>query len=123
MDYHVLTGQDDGNAYVVVYHLPFPTGNNRAGVAYRTALINSGLGGMTRLPDGDGTGGTISASEKSQIAAGELLEFSESFNTHPGETALQLRARVDARWTALANQLPGLAQARLEYFGFVRDVP
>ena len=123
MDYHILTGQDDGNAYMVVHHIPIPVANNRAGISYRTVLVNSKIGGSTALPDGDGTGGTISTTEKLQITTGELFEYVESFNTYPGETALQLRDRVDIRFNDLTTILPGKLQNRLSYFGFTRDVP
>jgi hypothetical protein len=120
--YHVLTGQDDGNAFRVVFHLPIPVANNRAGVAYRTALVNSGLGGTTTLPDGDGTGGTISAAEKTQVQAGQILEHAENFPTNPGESAVQLQARIDARYAELTTVGLDRAQKRLTYFGFARSV-
>lgn len=123
-DYHVLTGSADGNSFTVVHHVPVPgSGNNRAGVQWRTALVNSGLGGKTVLPDGDGTGGTISAAEKAAITSGALYEVVEQFDTHPGETAAQLRDRVDTRHTALVAQVQAQLQGRLTYFGFVRDIP
>lgn len=122
-DYHVLTGRSDGNAYTVVHHLPIPNVTNRAGVSVRTALANSGLGGKTSLPDGDGSAGSISAAEKASILAGELWEYSEQVDTHPGETAAKLRDRIDARHTALASSLVTLLGNELAYFGFTRDVP
>ena len=122
-DYHVLTGSPDGNSYQVCFHLPVPgAGNNRAGVQWRTALINSALGGQTVLLDGDGTGGTISAAEKAEIESGAVFEVSEAFDTHPGETALQLRDRIDARHAALATAVSAQLQGRLSYFGFTRDI-
>lgn len=123
-DYHVLTGSADGNAFTVVFHLPVPgAGNNRAGVQWRTALVNSGLGGRTVLPDGDGTGGTVSAAEKAGIEAGAVHEVAEQVSTHPGETAPQLRDRIDARHAALVASVQAELQGRLTYYGFVRDIP
>jgi hypothetical protein len=123
-DYHVLTGTEDGNSFVVVHHIPIPSGAaNRAGVAYRTALINSGYGGKTVLPDGDGTGGTISAAEKTQVQAGALFEVVDNFPTNPAETAPQLQVRLDARHNALVTEHQDRITKRLTYFGYVRNVP
>lgn len=120
-DYHVLTGSVDANSFSVVHHIPIPgSGTNRAGVQWRTALINSGLGGRTVLPDGDGTGGTVSAAEKASIEAGAVFEVAEQVATHPGETALQLRDRIDARHTALVAAVQAQLQGQLSYYGFTR---
>jgi hypothetical protein len=123
VDYHVLTGLDDGNAFRVVNHIPIPPANNRVGVNYRTAIINSGIGGRTILPDGDGSGGTISAAEKAAILAGSLYEVVEEFSTNPGETAAQLQARIDARYNALIGIVQDRVGKQLSYFGFTRDTP
>jgi hypothetical protein len=118
-NWHVLTGSADGNSFTLVYHVPVPgTGTNRAGVQWRPALLNSGLGGKTVLPDGDGTGGTVSAAEKASIAAGALFEVVEALATNPGETAAALQARVDAYFAALTSRVQAELQARLAYFGY-----
>lgn len=121
-NWHALTGTPDGNSYAIAYHLPIPNTNNRVGINYRTALVNSGLGGKTVLPDGDGTGGTISTAEKADITSGAVFEVVEAFATNPGQTLGQLAAAVDARHAALANvngpTIQGLA-SRLSYYGGV----
>lgn len=121
-NWHALTGGPDGNSYQVAYHLPIPNNNNRVGVNHRTALVNSGIGGTTVLPDGDGTDGTISAAEKTQITNGEVFEHVEPFATNPGETLQQLAAKVNARHAELANVngvfITELAN-RLAYYGGV----
>lgn len=71
-DWHILTRGPAG--YRAIFHIPIPATTNPVGVSYRTALVRSGIGGSTVLPDGDGTGGTISAAEKTAIASGALLE-------------------------------------------------
>lgn len=120
MQWHALTGLSDGNSYTVAYHIPIPSALNRVGINYRTALVNSGIGGKTIMPDGDGTGGTISATEKTKITSGETFEVVESFATNPGQTLGQLAAAVDARYTFLANTsnplIVGL-QRQLDYYG------
>lgn len=117
-NWHALTGTPDGNSFRVVFHITIPSATNRANINYRTALVSSGLGGMTVLPDGDGTGGTISAAEKASIQAGSLYEWVEDFATNPGETAAALQTRADARWTALTTQLQADLAKRLTYFGY-----
>ncbi len=104
-NWHALTGSMDGNSYQIAYHVPIPSANNRSGINYRTALVNSGLGGTTILRDGDGTGGTISSAEKTSILAGSLLEVVQQFAVGGGssKTLAQLTAEVDAIYTALAN--------------------
>ena len=123
-NYHVLTGSPDGNAFRIVFHISVPgVGNNRANVQWRTALANSGLGGTTILRSGDGTGGTISPAELASIQAGELYEVVEDVPTHPGETAVQYQARLDALYKALVSRTQGALQGRLTYFGHTRNVP
>lgn len=122
MNYHVLTGREDGNSYSVVFHIPIPNTNNRVAVNYRTALVNSGIGGTTVLPEGNGAG-QITSAEKAQVVAGELYEHVEQFDTNPGETANQIRDRIDARYTALVTAIQSRLAGRLAYFGFTRNVP
>ena len=123
-NYHVLTGSPDGNSFRIVFHVPVPgAGNNRANVQWRTALANSGLGGTTVLRSGDGTGGTISAAELASIQSGALFEVVEDVPTHPGESAAQYQARVDALYTAVVARAQAALQGRLTYFGHTRNVP
>lgn len=122
--YHVLEGQGDGNGYRVVYHVTIPgTGNNRAGIQWRTALMNSVLKNTSVLPAGDGTGGTISATEVTALGNGSLYELERMEVTRPGETAAQFRDRLDAAYPALVTAVQNELQGRLSYFGFIRTVP
>ena len=119
-NWHALTGTPDGNSYTVVYHIPIPSANNRSGINYRIALIGSGLGGTTVLPDGDGTLGTISSAEKTLITSGEVVEKVESFATNPGQDVTALAAAVTARHTALASvngEFIVALQKQLDYWG------
>jgi hypothetical protein len=118
-NYHVLTGLPDGNAFRVVFHISIPSANNRAGINYRSALINSGLGGSTVLPDGSGTGGTISAAEKTQIQSGAVYEHVEEVNTNPGESAADYKTRLDALHAQRVNQIQDYLSKRLTYFGYI----
>lgn len=117
--WHARDGLPDGNAYNVIFHVPIPSGNNRVGVSYQAALIASGIGGTTVMAEGNGTG-LITTAEKASIASGAVLEVVEVFNTNPGETANALVARVNARYTALADVAGAFLsnlKRRLDYWG------
>ena len=75
-DIHVLESSGLGR-FRVVYHIRIPSSNNSAGVSWRTAVANSKVKPLSPsvLPDGDGTGGTISGPEKAQILSGEIYEI------------------------------------------------
>jgi len=117
-DYHILDGQPNGNRYRVVMHFSVPDVNNEVGVNYRTALLQR-LGGSqpSQVP-------FIEVAEQTQLDAGELLEYIvPDFTTHPGETLLQKQDRLDSLYSTRQTQIQENLQARLEYWGFSRDVP
>ena len=61
---HVLT--KDGDEVRVLAHVAIPATNNVIGVPWRTAVLRSKLStGLSALPSGDGTQGTIDATEVS----------------------------------------------------------
>lgn len=122
-DMHVLTG-NNGNAWTVVMHFDTPAGNNVVGVPWADAVVNSGLGGTTVLPDGDGTNGTISAAEKTAIEAGTVFEHSVSFLMESGGTSNpELLATLDALYAVANSNQQAAVGSVLRYFGFTRDVP
>lgn len=118
-EFHALAANNEVLRYAL--HVPIPNANNSAGLNWRTALLRSGAGGTTVLPDGDGTGGTISAAEKASIQSGAIYE-------HQGEVALELvppagqLAFLDALIAAETARVQAAIQSRLKWFGFVRDV-
>jgi len=64
---HVLETTDaTGCSARVVIHVPVPDGPNLAGVSYREALLQRGMGGTTVLSEGDALW-QISPAEKRQI--------------------------------------------------------
>jgi len=68
---HILTV--DGPEVTAIMHFAISAGNNTPGVPWRTIAVRE-FGGTTAMPDGDGTGGTISAVEKASVASGALVE-------------------------------------------------
>lgn len=118
-DIHVLTG--DGKEQVVVLHILVPSSLNAVGVSWRDALVNSGLGGTTQMPEGDGPG-QIATSEKTRIESGELVERRITYRVEGnGDSANSVQANLRtqcARESALA--LAAL-QEQLKYFGHVES--
>ena len=116
-DIHVSKGGSDSH-YHIIMHLPSPGGNNSVGVAWSTALVNSGLGGSTSLPDGDGADGTISTAEKASIEAGTLYEHSKEFPAESGGTSnAELRASLREFHSQEKISVTALLQTQLRYFG------
>lgn len=115
---HVLTKTE--NDVTVAAHIAIPATSNTAGVSWRTALINSGLGGATVLKDGDGTGGTISAAEKTQLATGALYEVVDQIHVSIPSGAAAINAYLDSRYSEISARALAFLQDRLNYFGYSR---
>ena len=108
---HVLDSPAPGR-FRVVYHVAIPATNNPAGVAWRTAIVNSrdSTRPVTVLPDGDGTGGTISDAEKAQIVSGAVYEV---VREEKGQTG----AGINAMFAQRSAEVLAALQARLAQFG------
>ena len=123
---HVLI-QANG-AFRIVAHVAIPAGANSAGVAWRTAVVNSGIGGRTILPAGDGTAGTISAAEATAITtAGSVFEDVTDLDlmhdvTLSGISATpsQLGGLLDAWYAGHAAVVLATLQNQLVWFGQTR---
>ena len=129
-DYHILSGDKNGNSFQVVMHLPFPNEDNAIGVNYRTALSEQrGSPYASVIPYG-------LAGEQTALDAGALLEHSINYNTNPSLTPAENRNILRAIWTdlqiegALNSEMeagePNLIeemQNRLKYWHYTDDVP
>jgi len=119
-DIHILTASDR-HIYNVVMHFAVPDTTNPAGTNYRTALVNSGIGGSTALTEGVGAG-QISTLEKSQVEAGELYEHRVSFNAEGnGQGAPEIREALRAFYTSEKTRKINELQNRLKYFGHLES--
>ena len=99
----------------VVLHIPVPATNNGVGTPWRTALVNSGIGGTTSLKDGDGTAGTITATEKANILSGALYEV------HLTEKLRALSAaNLDDLFNMRRSEILTELQERLRFYGATR---
>lgn len=120
-DIHVLTGDGLGS-WTIVFHFPVPDQDNNVSVGYRVALVNSGLGGISVMTEGDGAGQVASA-ELAQIAAGEVYECSQPFLAESGATdnaemLVSARAMYEAREPVVLARL----RKQLRYFGYTGSV-
>lgn len=120
---HVRTIRD--GIYEVVCHYPIAaTGNNSAGLQWRTAYLRGrATTPTTVLPAGDGTLGTISAAETTSIQTGAVAEEVILF-TPPGDwetmNATQRGAAIDSWYSANLAAFNNANAARLAWLGFTR---
>lgn len=117
-DMHVVRGSVDGKSWDVVMHFTTPGGNNSVAVPWATALVNSGVAQPSNLPDGDGTQGTIDATEKAAVLAGTVVEHRVTLLLETGGTTnAELRATLRAYYTSQKASVQAELQKQLRYFG------
>ena len=115
-DLHVLAG-DGLYRWSLVMHFPVPDQNNEVGVNYRTALVNSGLGG-TSMTEGTGPG-QITTAEVALIDAGEVYEHSIQFAAESGASTLaELLVAAQDVYAREKVRVAAQLQKRLRYYGF-----
>jgi hypothetical protein len=118
-DMHIL--KIEGDRLHIVMHLPVAAANNDVGISYRDCLVNSGMGGTTTLADGDGTGGTIAAAEKTQIQAGEVYELSRSWSVRTNTSPGQLRTDVRKLYGRAKAEMQAKIPAIFRYYGYTES--
>ena len=111
---HILE-QTSPNLYNVIVHAPPPAGNNSAGVAWTTALVNSGLA-VTSMPVGPGPG-QITTAEADQVTSGELIEARFSWQDDPAWTNQQRLDDLNLRAAQAVSEIGAQYSARLKQFG------
>ena len=117
MDIHVLTGDGLG-VWTLAFHFAVADADNEVGVNYRTALINSGLGGTSAMAEGTGAG-QITTAELAQVAAGELYEYSISVPLESGATNnAEMLATARAMYARDETRVLAALQKRLRYYGY-----
>lgn len=116
---HVLTGS--GTQWSMVMHFPIPEANNDVGVSYRTALVNSELGGTTQLTEGT-EAGQITPAEKALIESGGVYEYLTSFKVEGnGATPTAVQANFRRKYTRESALVLADLQAKLKYFGHTEE--
>ena len=115
-DMHVLAG-NGLHIWTLIMHFPVPDVDNEVGINYRTALVNSGLGGTT-MTEGVGPG-QISVAEKAQIDAGEIYEHSIQFLAESGaDTLPELLAAAQEAYAREHARVTARFAKQLRYYGF-----
>jgi hypothetical protein len=117
-NWHARQGDEVGNQWEIIYHIPIPNVNNSAGptpVNFRTALVQAGLN-TTVMAEGTAKG-QITTAEKNQIIAGAIYEYVERLDSDPNDTGVQLRAKADARYTALVSIIQARLGNMFKYWG------
>ena len=116
-DIHVLSGNGLGK-WALVFHFAMPDQDNNVTINYRTALINSGLGGTSTMTEGEGPG-QITSAELAQIQAGELYEYSASFPVESGATNnTELLTSIQAAYARGLSAVIARLQRQLRYYGY-----
>jgi hypothetical protein len=116
-DIHILNG-DGGGSWTYVFHVAVPDTTNAVSVSYRTALVNSSLGGVSVMDEGTGPG-QITTAELAQLAAGELFEFSRGWLAESGATNnAQLLVNLRAEYVRVTPLVLSQLQNRLKYYGW-----
>ncbi len=98
-------------------HFPVPDTNNDVAVNYRTALVNSGIGGSTVMAEGVGPG-QILAAEKTAIEAGEVYEHVAPFRIESsGKTPAQLQRTIRGFLAQAKIDVVAELKRKLRYYG------
>jgi len=116
-DIHVLAG--DGLRYwTLVFHFGVPDQLNNINVSYRTALVNSGIGGISQMTKGTGPG-QITTAELALIQTGQLYEFSLSFPAESGATSnAELLTAIRDQYAKCETPVLDRLRKRLRYYGY-----
>jgi hypothetical protein len=115
-NYHILTGNRDGNAFTIALHVPIPAQPNEVGIDYRIAFVQM----MQQQTESQVP--FITTEEQTQLDSGELVEVTIHFHTYPAETLAQKRTRLDQLYTITAARIIRELQHRLGYWGYSRSI-
>lgn len=116
-DIHILAG-DGLHHWTLAFHFVVPDQNNDVGISYRTALINSGIGGVSQMVEGTGSG-QITTAELASLQAGELYEFTLSFLAESGATNnAELLAAIRTEYAKHETPVLNHLKKRLCYYGY-----
>ncbi|HSW46505.1 MAG TPA: hypothetical protein VLM89_13135 [Phycisphaerae bacterium] len=112
---HAFTGDTSGGCRVIL-HTAMPAGNNLVGRTWKSCWIAAGRN-TTSMVEGNGIG-QISAAEKAQVVAGDVIELS-------GEVPLSVVGQGTAAVSAFADALVatrlGSLANEFNYYGHTQD--
>lgn len=118
-DYHILDGEEEARTYRIVFHVTVPDENNRASINLRTALVEDVSVEKTSIVPAVHLG----AGEQNDLDTGVLFEYVLSYSRKPGNTQIQDRDALDAKFTAMVSIIQDRLRDEYKYWGFNRDVP
>ena len=107
--------QVGNNLYNVVVHATVPNGNNSAGIAWSTAIVNAGLA-VTSMTVGNGPG-QITQNEANQIASGSVIEAPFQWGDDPAWDNNTRLADLNTRAAQAVSDAITNLQNRLKQFG------
>ena len=115
---HILSGTPEGD-YQVVFHVGTPTsGTSIAGLTWIQAVAAAGFRTATAMVEGTNPW-QITAAEKASLAAGTIVEVTETINL-ANQTAAVVNGVLDARWLTLRDEVATAVRGALRFFGMVR---
>jgi hypothetical protein len=106
------------NLYQCVVHATTPAGNNAAGVAWATAIANSGRN-QTSMVTGNGPG-QIATAEANSVANGTVVEAQFIYQDDPSLNATDRQTALDTMANAAVASLLTSLQEELKFFGMTR---
>lgn len=114
-DYHILCASKNGNILNVIMHIPIPDAINLVGTNYRIILAQLQATFESAVS-------SIASEELASLQNGELVEVPYRFCTHPGESLVQKRDRLDVVYDSVVDRVQAEWQQRLSCYGFEREV-
>jgi hypothetical protein len=119
MNYHILDGEEDARTYRVVFHIPVPDEANVAGVNLRVALAEDVSVDKTSIVPA----ARLGVGEQNDLDTGALFELHVAYTRKQGNTQVQDRDALDAKYTTMVPMIQNQLRDEYKYWGFSRDVP
>ena len=105
-------------------HFDVPDVNNSVGVSLRIALVNSGKTSVSVMTPGNGSNGTISATDITRLSNGVIVERVVSVPLEgEGMTNAQRQIAVRTLYAKEDAEVQRQLSAQLRYFGLEQNRP
>ena len=118
---HIL-GKDNNEHYTIVFHFTINSRNNTANVRWSDALRNSKFTSPSIMVEGDGTGGTISSTEKADLDNCLVVERNIKTTIDLTRPADIVRADLQRLYNRELTSFQAAWENRLAYFGTVEGI-
>lgn len=114
-NYYVLQGSPKGTSLQVVLHVVVPGGNNAAGVAWQTAVVD-----YLSLPQGLGTVSIVpglAVAEQTKLDNGQLVEYVEGVRDDANASDAARKTNVETHVAARAAEIGTELANMLQHWG------